>query len=101
MTKTASDALVELVYDADAAPFIRQTWPQAQIKDASDQIHEGRFEVTIPGLSPAEFYPRMIVEGWAGACFGFELCLRLPERRDDVLAWIDAAQKPDQAVPRV
>lgn len=97
----------ELVYDADARPFIEQTWPQATFDDASDFIHEGRFSVTIPGITADDFYPAMINEGWVRSCFKFELSMRLPEHHDAVLRWIDtakalhAASQPEQTYASV
>lgn len=88
----ATESFTELVYDREAWPFIKETWPQATFEDASDSIHEGRFSVTIPDITPMDFYPAIMLEGWAEACFGFELSMRLPERHDDVRAWLDAAK---------
>lgn len=89
---TEDKPFTELVYDSGAWPFIQERWPQAVWEDASDFIHEDRFSVTIPGITPADFYPPIMVEGWAEACFGFELSIRLPERHDEVLSWLEAAK---------
>lgn len=100
MTRPVSpqpQSLKELVYDADVMDLIVERWPNAVITDASDFIHEGRFEVEIPDLSKDEFYGHAIVEGWARACFGFELCVRMPERHDDVRRWIDRAESIKEA----
>lgn len=89
----------ELVYDADARPFFRETWPQSVFEDASDFIHEGRFRVMIPGASSDDCYPLILHEGWSGACLAFEIALRLPESRDVVHRWIDAARALQAAEP--
>lgn len=67
--------MTELVYDEGAREVIAKRWPDAVFSDASDYIHLGRFEVSVEA-EPDEFYPFMIQEGWARACFGFELTLR-------------------------
>lgn len=90
---TDEKPFTELVYDAEARGFISETWPQATFEDASSELREGRFSVTIPGITAMDFYPPIMLEGWAGACLGFELSIRLPERQDDVRAWLDAAKE--------
>lgn len=87
----------ELVYDPDARSFFAERWPQATFKDASDWLHEGRFEVEIPGVTADEVYPLVIREGWSGCCLSFEMAMRLSEKRDDVRRWIDGAQALKEA----
>lgn len=89
----------ELVYDAEARDFISAAWPQATFEDASSELRPGRFSVTIPGITAMDFYPPIMIEGWAGACFGFELSMRLPDRRDEVRAWLEAAKTLKAATP--
>lgn len=81
----------ELVYDPAAAAFIKDRWPNATITDASDIVHEGRFSIEIPGITGDDFYPAVILEGWASACLAFEISMRLPEQRCDVQRWIERA----------
>lgn len=85
------DHILELVYDDEAWPFILQTWPQATYTDASDFIHEHRIEVMIPNCTKDEFYPHMLLEGWATVCLGFELSRMMPEHQEDVKRWVDKA----------
>ena len=82
----------ELVYDARAAAIIRERWPEARMSDASDFVHEGRFEVVIDDCDPDEFYAVMILEGWSGACLGWEISLLMPDKRDEVLRRIELAK---------
>jgi hypothetical protein len=89
----AVEPFCELVYEAEARSFFAERWPQATFKDASDFIHEGRFEVTIPGVSKDEVYPLLITEGWARCCLGFELSLHMEDHRGDVRRWLDAAKE--------
>lgn len=92
------EPVTELVYDADAWPFIKERWPQAQFTDASDCVHEGRFEVTIPGVDEDEFFPVMILEGWSECCLGFLLRLYLPsEHGDTIRRWINTAKAMKEA----
>lgn len=91
------EPFTELVYDAEAAPFIAERWPAAKFLDASDIVHEGRFEVTIPDIDGDDFYPVMILEGWSGCCLSFELSLRIPEGADNARRWINKAKVMKEA----
>lgn len=87
----------ELVYDRDAAADVFEHFPDAVFMDASDEIHQGRFAVILPDSKRDDFYVRMIVAGWARDCLGFGLSLRMPEKRDEVRGWIDAAKALKEA----
>lgn len=65
----------ELVYGPDTARGdIEARFPYLTINDASDHIHEERFEVT--GIvSPLEFYRLASAKSWLGCCFMFRLAL--------------------------
>jgi hypothetical protein len=65
--------VIELVYDAAAWPFIKERFPHAVWKDASDQVHEGRFEVTLPDSDKDAFIKHSIREGYCDVCLGFKL----------------------------
>lgn len=91
------EPVTELVYDADAEATIKARWAQAKFTDASDFIHEGRFEVTIPDCDEDEFYAVMILEGWSGCCLGWELRMHLSEHREDVRRVIDQAKAMKEA----
>lgn len=85
----------ELVYagecESEAQSTIKEYFPDSKFEDASDEIHEGRFEVSLPHEQRDDFYVRMIVEGLARACLGFELMIRMPESHDEVKRLIDLA----------
>lgn len=81
----------ELIYDKDSWPDILERWPEAKFTDASDFIHESRYEVEIEGVTDDEFYPFIIEKGWAGACFGLQLMLHDKNQIDKVLRWMREA----------
>src|SRR3712207_6458237 len=84
--------VIELIYDGEAWPVVEKHWPDAKFKDASDFIHESRFEVEIPGVTEDEFYPVMIREGFGACCFGLMLLVYGCDRVDDVKRWLAAAE---------
>lgn len=90
---TEAKDVLELVYDEEAREFVKERWPQAIVTDASDSLHEGRFQVSIPGVTVDEFYPVMMAEGWAEACLGFSMAMLMPEKVEDVRRWLDAAKR--------
>lgn len=66
----------DLIYaGGDVANIIKEKYPSAIIKDASDYIHTERFEVEIPNVTDDDFYPFAIREGFAQCCFSFNLLL--------------------------
>lgn len=86
------NAFYELIYaDNEVKSMIKAKWPRAVFTDASDAIHLERFEVKITNLSADDFYPVAIIQGWSRSCFAFELSMRIPEKQDDVIRWIEAA----------
>ncbi len=66
----------ELVYGpAEASKWILEKWPQAIIEDASDFLHEERFEVRIEGISKLDFYSFALEKEFLLSCFCFNLAL--------------------------
>jgi len=63
----------ELIYDRDARAPIVERYPKAEFRDASDEIHEGRFEVFLKGVSEVDFYVFALSEGFIMNCLGFIL----------------------------
>jgi len=61
----------ELIYDESARAPIKERWPEADIRDASDDIHEGRFEVFLKGVTEMDFYVFALSEGFILNCLGF------------------------------
>ena len=82
----------ELVYaDTRAEKVIKDKWPEAKIVDASDAIHEERFEVEVDATED-EFYPFAIQEGFALCCLGLQvMIMKGKEHKADIERWIGLA----------
>ncbi len=61
----------ELIYDRSAWAPIKERWPEAEFRDASDDIHNGRFEVFLKGVSEKDFYVFALSKGFILDCLGF------------------------------
>ena len=97
----------DLIYGPrEVEAIILRKYPNAQINDASDDIHQERFECTIEGVSDDEFYPFAIREGFGTICFRIAILmqsLRFPPPKDKpnyhketlakLEAWIGEAKK--------
>lgn len=72
--------MYELVYgSSEVQSTIKKEFPNAIFKDASDEVHPERFEVTFSDDSEEfedRFYVFAIKEGFADLCFGFQLLIR-------------------------
>lgn len=77
----------ELIYDSqEVADWITKKYPSAVIRDASDYIHEERFEVDIPNCDDYEFYKFAFDMGFIGSCLIFRLrCGTSKDKKDDVV----------------
>src|SRR3990170_493133 len=91
----------ELVYaGSDVERIIKKKYPEAVIKDASDEAHIERFELEIPNIVDDEFYPFAISGGFALDCLGFQITLQslgFPEYKDNkekIARWIKASKEP-------
>ena len=83
----------ELVYGPpEAQGLIRDRWPNAVIRDASDRIHTERFEVELE-VDENEFYPFVIREGFAECCLTFCMMMRMEEEQPKVWRWIEMAKE--------
>jgi hypothetical protein len=77
-TEPVEDAS-ELIYCADGDDYeelkglIRGAFPAATFEDGSDDIHEYRFSVDIPGTPQRDFWKFAVRNGFALACFGIQL----------------------------
>jgi hypothetical protein len=67
---------------------IRDRFPEATFEDASDCVHEDRFEVEIPDTNPADFYEFAIEGAFSTLCLQFELVLKL-STDDTIPEWMD------------
>jgi len=68
--------MYQLIYAGkEVEEAIKARYPDAKIKDASDDIHKERFECEVD-IDEEEFYIWAILEGYAFACFAFELMAR-------------------------
>lgn len=90
---TAGSTFRELVYDESVRIYIQENWPDAVFTDASDEIHEGRFEVEIAGITEDEFYPVALAEGWFLSLLGGGLIALDNERKPDIERWIKLAKE--------
>lgn len=93
------EEFMELVYDRDAAPIIYKIFPYAYFSDASDEIHEGRFQVILKESDKDKFYTMMILEGYARSCLCFELRMTMGKEEDikQITDWIASANKLKKA----
>ena len=65
--------MYQLVYAGrKVEELIKARYPEAKIKDASDEIHTERFECEVD-IDQDEFYIWAILEGYADACISFHL----------------------------
>ncbi len=79
----------ELVYcDYEVRGIIVKKFPDMIITDASDYVHEDRFEVKSDTVTEDEFYPFAIDEGFALCCFGFQLMTMQKEHHDKLDRWV-------------
>lgn len=75
----------DLIY-ADGCQYeieglIRKAFPNAEIEDASDFIHRGRFSVTIPNMRQDRFFIWLLAQGLQDMSFGVQIGMREdPER---------------------
>lgn len=90
---------MELVYDRGAAPIIYKIFPYAYFSDASDEVHEGRFQVILKQSDKDKFYTMMILEGYVRSCLCFELQMAMGEDKDieQIKGWIESADKLKKA----
>jgi hypothetical protein len=79
----------ELVYDRKIFEEIVKKYPNTRWEDASDEIHEERYEVDIPEVTEQEFYKVALENGWANDCLGFCLKLRCGTEEE----WFDKMVK--------
>jgi hypothetical protein len=66
----------ELIYDGDVKGLIQAKYPQAKIRDASDDIHIGRFEVLIEDVSQDDFWIFAIRKGFAMSCLAWRILMQ-------------------------
>lgn len=73
----------DLIYAGhEVEHIIKEKYPQAEIKDASDFIHTERFELELEGIEEDEFYPFAIIKGFASDCFRVALLLESLKFKD-------------------
>lgn len=81
--------MIELVYDKAAWEVIKQRFPNAQMEDASDEIHESRIQVILPDADRDAFYKHAIREGYYEVCFGFQIMARDEKGYAQIKKWIE------------
>lgn len=85
-------AFEELIYACnEVETIILDKWPNAKITDASDCIHEDRFEVSIDHVTEEQFYLFAMEKSFAGDCFKLLLMSQSPdqEQREKVKILIE------------
>ena len=66
--------MYELIYAGkEVEKIVLEKYPNAKIKDASDYIHEERFEAEIKGIDDVEFWNFALEKQFIMACFIFRL----------------------------
>jgi len=91
--------LYELIYAGrEVEDLIKKRYPEAKIRDASDEIHTERFECEVEA-DEEEFYIWAILEGYANTSLAFELMSRdCPEgTRQKVWDYIAEAKAIDES----
>ena len=95
----------ELIYAGkEVEKIVVDRFPNANMTDASDEIHTERFECEIEGVTDDEFYPFAIREGFARCCLSFEILLtglrfkeitpgKHAETKTKIEAWIAATKE--------
>lgn len=91
--------LRELVYaDLSAWKEIEEAFPgKFKYQDASDMIHEDRFEIT-GDVPEDEFYPWAIKTGLSQVCLCFQLMMHDKKGCEKIRGWLDKlkAEKENQ-----
>ena len=85
--------LKEVVYDYQALPIIMERFPNAKVTDASDFMHDSRFELEIENCTKDEFYPFAIKEGFALLCLGFPIFMQKDkETLKECKRWLEMSE---------
>jgi len=95
---TEKSVASELVYQQSNGILdcILKKYPHAQIEDASDYVHEERFQVTIQNVTQKDFWVFSIVEGFSDVCLDWKLKMggaRSAKERNEVKSIIEEALK--------
>jgi hypothetical protein len=78
--------MFDILYVDDAALLkeicyaIKVRFPNAEIKDANDEVHRNRFSVEIPGVDIEELWVFSIRENFCFSLFSFQLELYSPTK---------------------
>ena len=76
----------ELIYAGiKVQNLVKKQFPDAKTTDASDDLHEERFEIKLD-VPEKEFYQFAIENGFAGSCLGF--CMRMMQDDSEVKSWV-------------
>lgn len=82
--------MTDLIYDEKAMPAIKARFPHAMLMDASDEVHEGRFQVVLPDGDRDAFYKHLMREGdWqASLHFGLMMVGGRKEDKATIERWM-------------
>lgn len=83
----------DAIYDNTAVPEIKDRFPEAEIEDASDEIHAGRVMVIIKDATVREWYTFLLESGWHLVSLWFGFAVRT-EKKDSpfgkfFLEWVE------------
>jgi len=79
--------MTELIYAGEEVKkIIKKAYPEAEFRDASDEIHTDRFEVSIR-MKELGFYKFALQKGFALCCFRFRF--KLMDKDPDVLSLVE------------
>jgi len=85
--------MYEMVYsDRAVLDLLRVRFPSALFEDASDEFRPHRFCIEVD-VTKEEFYLFALREGFALACFGFQVMLQDPSQREAVKSLMKAAKE--------
>jgi hypothetical protein len=82
--------MMDVIYDEAVKPIIHERFPGAVFTDASDEIHEGRFEVILPDEERDAYFKHAIREGYYTVSLGFQVMMQCgsDEAKETIERWL-------------
>jgi hypothetical protein len=83
-------------HHAEVQELIRKEFPAATFADASDEIHAGRFEVTILDAAPDDYHRHLLRNNLGGNSLGTQLwwAALTPKRRAKIAEAVAPVTNP-------
>ncbi len=85
--------MYDLVYDGGCLGEIKQAFPLAEIEDASDFIHEGRFSVQLPEDKRREYLKFIMLKGISPVSLMFQTDIGSPKHQDEIKDIVDEIKR--------